>query len=236
MNGRLGVRYNGNLPLLLVAFTVAVVIKFSVLESVQLGTRLIDAQITYGQTSGDIVVYDRIDTVRVEVRGQASDLVKLNNLGVVVDIPKGKLGSTDITLGAKNVNLPPFGDFEVVSIDPDAFTVQIEPRVRKTVEVRTELVDEPAAGARPVRDQIVARPGRVDISGPKSQVDRVDFVRARVSLEGHARTFEDTVTLESPEPLVQIAPRRIIVEVTMEEPKLSIPVGSIRDGEPPEPS
>lgn len=209
-----------HLPLFLLAFTIALVLKLAVVSNEELATRWIDCQITYRQPDANLVFYDQLDKVRLEIRGQPSELMQLSpfTVGVIVAIPKDRIGKVDVTLGEKNVEFRAFGDFEVVGMVPDHFSMRIEPRAVETVPVRAELVGEPAAGSQP--GDVVVRPAWVEISGPESKVRAIAQVTARVSLDGHARTFEDTVLLESPDPVVQVQPRRVVVEVTMQEPEL----------------
>jgi YbbR domain-containing protein len=211
-----------NLPLFLLAFTIALVLKLAVVNDEELATRWIDAQITYRQPDANLVFYDQLDKVRVEVRGQPSELMQLSTFTVAVNVavPKDRTGNVDVTLGEKDVEFRAVGDFEVVSLSPDHFSMRIEPRAAETVPVHAELVGEPAAGSQP--GDVKIRPAWVEISGPESKVRAITQVAARVSLDGHARTFEDTVLLESPDPVVQVQPRRVVVEVTMQEPELSL--------------
>ena len=58
----------------------------------------------------------------------------------------------------------------------------------------------------PGLDRALAISAWVEISGPESQVRGVGEVIAQVSLDGHARTFEDHVPVLSPDPLVQVQP------------------------------
>jgi YbbR domain-containing protein len=209
-----------HLPLFLLAFTIALVLKLAVVTDEELATRWIDCQITYRQPDANLVFYDQLDKVRVEIRGQPSELMQLSpfTVGVIVTVPRDRLGNVGVTLGENNVEFRAFGDFEVVGMVPDHFSMRIEPRAVETVPVRAELVGEPAAGSQP--GDVAVRPAWVEISGPESKVRAIVQVTARVSLDGHARTFEDTVLLESPDPVVQVQPRRVVVEVTMQEPEL----------------
>ncbi len=211
-----------HLPLFLLAFTIALVLKLAVVDNEELATRWIDAQVTYRQPEGDVVFYDQLDEVRVEVRGQPSELMQLSpfTVGVVVTIPDDSTGNVDVTLGEQNVEFRAIGDFEVVNLVPDHFPIRVETRTAETVPVRAELVGEPAAGSQP--GEVTVRPAWVEVSGPESKVRGITQVVARVSLDGHARTFEDTVSLEAPDPVVQIQPRRVVVEVLMQEPELSL--------------
>ncbi len=216
-----------HLPLFLVAFVIAAVVKVAVYDSERPSERVIEAQVTYNPPSAGVVLYDLVETVRVGVQGQSNEIAQLSpfTVDVVVDVEEGRIGPTDITLESGNVRFRSSGDFDVVSIEPNRFTVQLERRAEETVQVRAELVGEPAAGAR--SGEVVVRPAWVEISGPESQVRGVSEVVAQVSLDGHARTFEDHVPVLSPDPLVQVQPGRVIVEVTMHEPELDLPVESL---------
>ena len=117
-----------NLPLLLLALAIAVVIKFAVHERAQVSDLVIDAQVTYSSPGDQLVSYGLTEKVRVVVRGPSSDLSKLSalTLGVFVDIPPGRASTRDITLDGENVRFSVSGDFEVVSIEPNRFSIQVE--------------------------------------------------------------------------------------------------------------
>lgn len=213
-----------HMPLFLVAFVIALVIKLWVYDSERPSERVIEAQVTYNSPSADTVLYDLVEAVRVGVRGQANEIAQLSpfTVEVVVDVKEGRQGPTDVTLGEGNVRFRTAGDFEVFSLEPNRFTIQRETRIQEPVPVRVELVGEPAAGAQP--GEVVVRPNWVEISGPESKVRGITHAIAEVRLDGHARTFEDTVAVLSPHPLVQIQPSRVVVDVTMQEPELDISV------------
>lgn len=209
-------------PLMIMAFVIAVLIKFSVHEETQVGERIVDAQVSFRYPSDrEVVSYDTVDSVKVGVRGPSSDLNQLSvfTVEVVVDIPAAQLGSTPINLSASNVIFRTASDFEVVSIEPNSFTIQVEPRLVSTVPVNVRLAGEPAAGARYSQPQV--RPAWIEISGPESVVRSIQQLEAPVSLDGHARTFEESVQVASPDPLIQLQPSRVLVLVPMEEPVLS---------------
>ena len=213
---------NVHLPLFLFAFAIALVVKIAVYESERPSERVIEAQVTYNAPSGEVVLYDLIEAVRVGVQGQANEVAQLSpfTVEVVVDVEQDRTGPTDVALEPGNVRFRAPGDFDVVSIEPNRFTIQMERRAQETVQVRAVLTGEPAAGAQ--SGEVVVRPAWVEISGPESQVRRVGEVVAQVSLDGHARTFEDAVPVVSPDPLIKVQPGRVIVEVTMHEPELDL--------------
>ena len=211
-----------HLRLFLIALAIAVTIKLAVSESEQIGERVIEAQVTYNQAAGaDVVSYDKVETVRVAVRGASREIAQLSVLTVevVVDLPEGT-GPVPITLSAQDVRFRAVGDFEVTTIDPNRFTVQVESRLAVTVPVAVNLTGEPSAGAR--HGEPVVRPAWVELSGPESQVRRVTRLEVEVSLDGHARTFEDSVQLAPPDPRLRVQPGRVLVNVPMQEPELSV--------------
>lgn len=216
-------RHRVHWPILILAFTIAILIKMAVLEEQQIGERVVEAQVTYKHPPGRALVsYDKVESVRVGVRGKGSDLVQLSvfTMEVEVDIPSGQLGSIAMTLTPGNVVFRTVGDFEVTSIEPNTFTIRVEERQTATVPVKAALAGEPAAGAR--SGEPVVRPAWVAISGPGSLVRQIGHLSAPVSLDGHARTFEESVAITPPDPLIQVEPARVLVKVPMEEPELSI--------------
>lgn len=210
-------------PLLILACTIAILIKFAVHENEQISERIIEAPVTYQHPAGsDMMSYDQVETVKVGVQGPSNQIASLSvfTVEVAVGLPEGVLGVTEITLEADNVIFRTPGDFEVQSIEPNRFSIQVEPRLEVTVPVRPEPFGEPAAGAQVGKTTV--RPSWAEISGPESIVRSVTQLIARVSLDGHARTFEEWVPVTSPDPLIQVQPGRVLAIVPMQEPSLSI--------------
>ncbi|MEM6797088.1 MAG: CdaR family protein, partial [Acidobacteriota bacterium] len=222
-----------DLPLLVLALVIAVAIKFAVHEKEQLFDRVVDAQVTYTPPGPDSVSYNLVEKVRVVVRGPDREISLLSPLtvGVVASVPEGRPGPRDIILEAGDVRFSVPGDFEVVSIDPNRFSIEVEPRLEKSLPVRVVLTGEPAAGSRHLGP--IVRPARALVSGPVSHVERLADVVATVSLDGHARSFEDVVSLATADPLVQVVqPTLVTVEVPMEEPELTISFDPPADNPP----
>ena len=220
VNGRV------NLPLFLLAFIIAVAVKFTVHKAEQLSERVVDAQVTYNAGGDETVSYNLIDRVKVGLRGKSSEIAQLTvfNVEVIVEIPPQQFGPIDVNLSPSNVRTQ--GDFEVISLVPNRFTIQVEPKHDATIRIVAQLLGEPAAGSRHLEPTI--RPAVARVSGPESKVRQILELTAPVRLDGHARTFKDTVRVVSPDPLVQvIEPTFVEVEVPMEEPELSISFESL---------
>ncbi len=217
MNGRL------HWSLFLLAFAAAVLIKFNVYETEQPAEKVIDAQVTYNPPADDVISYDLVNTVQVRLRGRSSGVLQLSvlNVAVVVDVPAGRTGATEITLGEDNVRIDVPGSFEVLSIKPTRLVIKVERRAVDTVPIVVELVGEPAAGA--IQGEPIVTPARGRISGPESKVRQITELTARVSLDGRGLTFSETVPVASPDPLVQVThPTQVVVEVPMQEPELTL--------------
>lgn len=210
-------------PLFLLALAVAVGIKFAVHEREQISERIVEAQVIYSPPAPEYVSYDLVDKVRVGVRGKSSEISRLTSFAVEVgaNVPSGRNGPTEIALEEKDVRFNIKGDFEVLSIDPKKIQIQVERVVSVTVPIAVRFFGEPAAGAR--QGQANAYPPRVRLRGPASRVAHIDQLDLLVGLDGHARTFEETLSISSPDPVVQvIEPSAVLVRVQMIEPELSI--------------
>ncbi len=218
-------------PLLLLALVIAIAVKFTVHEAEQISERVVEAQVTYNSPGDDIISYDRVDKVKVGLRGKHSEIAQLNVLTVevIVDVPEGHFGPIDINLTPANVRTRE--DFDVISLVPNRFPIRVEPRHEATVRIVAQLMGEPAAGARHLGP--VVRPATARVSGPESRVRQVLELAAPVPLDGHARTFTEIVRVVSPDPLVQVVePVFVEVEVPMEEPELSITFDNLTKGNP----
>ncbi len=208
-------------PIFTLAVVIALAVKFTVHEAEQASERVVEAQVTYNSPGDDVIAYDLVDKVKVGLRGKQREIAELNVLTVqvVVDVPEGQFGPVDINLTAANVRTQE--DFDVISLVPNRFPIRVEPRGHASVRVVAQLMGEPAAGAR--HQAAIVRPASARVEGPESRVRQVLELTAPVPLDGHARTFTETVRVVSPDPLVQVVePTFVEVEVPMEEPELSI--------------
>ncbi len=210
-----------HIPIFLLAFLIALAVKFTVHEAEQDSERVVEAQVTYNSPGDDVIAYELVDKVKVVLRGKQSEIAQLNVLTVqvVVDVPEDQFGPVDINLTSANVRTQE--DFDVISLVPNRFPIRVEPKDHADVRIVAQLMGEPAAGARQLEP--IVRPAAARVSGPESRVRQVQELTAPVQLDGHARSFTDTVRVVSPDPLVQIVePAFVDVEVPMEEPELSI--------------
>lgn len=212
MSGRL------HMPIFLLALSIAVVIKIAVHEEVQLSERTITAKAQYNVPAG-VTTLNRREEFEVKLRGKRTEMEALIPQSVVVEVTlaEGELGHVPVTRDRLNVRVP--GDLEVISIDPNRFTLEVEHRETVTLPIRVRFTGEPSAGAVPGSWE--ARPALVRVSGPSSRIQKIREVTAWVNLEGHAVSFTETVAIESPDDLVRVEPTQVVIEVPMELRELS---------------
>lgn len=210
-------------PLFLLALAIAIGIKFAVHEREQISERIVEAQVIYSPPAPSFVSYDLVDKVRVGVRGKSNDISRLTSFAVEIGatIPNGRTGPVEVVLEEKDIRFNIKADFEVFSIDPKKITIKVEPLVTVDVPVRVRFFGEPSAGAQ--HGEPVVSPPRARLRGPASRVARIDELDVLVGLNGHARSFGETLSLSSPDPVVQVVePGVVEVAVPMVEPELSI--------------
>ncbi len=210
-------------PLFLLALATALAIKFAVHEREQISERIVEAQVIYSPPAPDFVSYELVDKVRIGVRGKSNDISRLSSFAVDIGatIPTGRTGATEIVLEEKDVRFNFKADFEIFSIDPKRITIQVERLVTVDVPITVRFFGEPAAGARHGDPFVI--PPRARLRGPASRVARIDELDVLVSLDGHARSFDEKLGLSSPDPVVQVVGlSEVKVTVPMVEPELSI--------------
>ncbi|HKH47102.1 MAG TPA: CdaR family protein [Thermoanaerobaculia bacterium] len=203
----------------LLALGIAVALWFSIsLEDRQaLSERLVEASVSYNRPRG-LIILDQVPSVRVRVRGGSKQVRELNpfQVNVQVDVERTSRGTFSVNLGPENVLLPE--GLEVVSVEPTAIRVEVEPEGTKRLLVVPKLVGEPAAGS--IIEELEVFPSQVLVSGPESLLRRTESLETiPIRLDGHALTFEVEVPVVQPDPLVQIVqPTRVTVRIPLRQP------------------
>lgn len=182
-----------------------------------LSERLVEASVSYGRPKG-FVVLDPVQSVSVRLRGSSKRIRQLNPdlVDIQVDLPAQK-GPATVNLGPENVLMP--DGVEVVFIEPNVIRVELEREIFKRLRVVPEIVGEAAAGARVEEPEVF--PSQVLVTGPESLLARTEVLRTRpVSLSGQSATFEESVPVVPPDPLIQIVqPSRVSVRVPIQPPE-----------------
>lgn len=178
--------------------------------------RSIEASVSYNWPRG-YVILDQVQEVNVRLRGSSKQIRQLNPfmVNVQVELPQQQQpGLVTVNLGPENVLVPE--GLEVVSIEPNMIRVELERERTQRIPVKAEIVGQPAPGARMEEPEVF--PNQVLVMGPESLLPKVRTLRTRpVNVSGRTATFEETVAVVPPDPLIQIVqPSRVSVRVPIQ--------------------
>ncbi len=210
---------SGRWALRLLALAGALFVWFSISfeKRERVSEKVIDAAVTYNPPRG-LIILDPVQTVKVRLRGPDRQIRNLapHVVDVVVELEGSETGMVEAQIRGENV-LRPDG-LDVVSIVPNSLPLRLDRETRRVLRVSPRLVGEPAGGAVPLEP--LARPESVMVSGPESLLAGLTAVTTSpISLDGHALTFEQTVSVTPPNPLVHvIEPSVVSVQVPMQVP------------------
>jgi len=217
----------------LLALSIAVGVWFSVSfeDREALSERMVEASVSYNRLRG-FVILDPVGTVNVRLRGSSRLIRQLNPylVSVQVELAQTQPGTVNVNLGPENVLMP--DGLDVVSIEPNVIRVELEREISQRLPVVPRLVGEPAAGS--IAEEPEVFPNLVLVTGPESLLARIQSLSTRpVDLDGHALSFEETVAVVPPDPLIQVVqPSKVSVRVPMRQPGTADGAGAARKPEP----
>ena len=205
------------LRLLAVALAITAWFVFTVEKRERLSEKVVEATVRYDNFPGLLVV-ERLETVRVGVRGTVTRLRSLNPFAVdvFVELSNPDKGVFEVPLTSDNVFLPP--NLEVVSIDPNIIQLKLDREAAELLPVLARLEGEPAAGAIVQHAEVI--PPNVLVRGPEDIVRSIGTLATTpVYLTGHALDFQEQAAVLPPDPLVTVVQPAIVnVRVRMEIP------------------
>lgn len=178
--------------------------------------RVVEASVNYSWPQGYVVLNPE-QSIDVRVRGNSKQILGLRDDQVDVQVELGRQeGELTINLGTENVLLPE--GMEVIAIDPNVITVEVERAVTRRIRVVPDLTGQPVPGARVDEPEVF--PSQVLVSGPASMVAGTEVLSTRpVSLTGRSTTFEERVPVQAPDPLIRVVdPTRVTVRVPIQPP------------------
>ena len=205
------------LRLLAIALAVTAWFVFSIEKREQLSEKVIEASVRYDNFPGLIVV-ERLESVRVGVRGTVSKMRSLNPFAVdvFVELSSPDKGVFEVPLTSDNVFLPE--DLEVISIEPNIIRLKLDREAADLLPVLARLEGEPAAGAKVQHAEVI--PSNVLVRGPEDIVRSIGTLfTTPVNLTGHALNFQEQAAVLPPDPLITVVqPAVVNVRVRMEIP------------------
>jgi YbbR domain-containing protein len=205
------------LRLLALGIAIGIWFNASVEDRLVFSEKVVEAGIAYNRPRGFMVI-SPVQSVSVRLSGSKKAIRQLSpyTVQVQVELSQRQVGLNSITLESENVLLP--DGLEVVGIEPRTIRVDLEKEGTQRVQVIAKTVGKPAAGS--VAGEPEVLPSQVLVNGPEPMLARIKSISTRpVSLDGHALTFEESVEVVSPDPLVQIVqPLRVTVTVPITPP------------------
>ncbi|MEP7009334.1 MAG: CdaR family protein [Acidobacteriota bacterium] len=212
------------LRVLALAIAIGIWSRVSLEEREETTEKLVEAGVSYNLPRGYLVL-NQVQNVLVRLRGNRKAIRGLNPYMVDVQIELAPKGPETVTvqLGADNLLMPE--DLELVAIEPNAIQVELDREVTQRVLVEPRLKGKPIEGTKLGEAEVF--PNQVLVSGPEKRLSRLLSLPAQpISLEGHGETFEEEVSVVSPDPLIQVVqPSKVTVKVPIltPEPKPEIP-------------
>jgi YbbR domain-containing protein len=175
-------------------------------------------------------------TVDVILNGPKSILqpTKLQrDFEIYVDLTNLQLGTHKVKLKHRNIS-----EKLDVKIDPQSLTVVMEEKVSRTVPVEADVT---IASVREgyITEQPIVKPASVKIVGAKSEVERVDRVKAALKIDEAYETVETQVKLtaldkRSNKVSVDIQPQTVSLTVPVVSPSKKVPLKINTTGALPE--
>lgn len=200
------------LRLLALAIAVGVWANVSLEEREATTEKLIEASVSYNRPRGFLVL-DPVQSVLVRVRGSRKAIRSLNPymVDVQVEITRTEPGTISLPLGPDNLLMP--DELELVSIEPNVIQVEIDREITQRVLVEPRYSGQPAVGFE--RGEAEVFPNQVLVTGPSSMLEKLVNLRAQpIALDGHSETFEETLGIVAPNPLIQVVqPSKVTVRV-----------------------
>jgi YbbR domain-containing protein len=208
------------LRLLALGIAIGIWFNASVEDRLVSSEKVVEAAVSYNIPHGFMVI-NPLPTVNVRLSGSKKATRQLipYMVNVQVELSQRQVGLASVPLTPENVLVP--DGLEVVSIEPNTVQVDLEREVTLRLPVFPKLIGEPAAGSTVGEPEVF--PNQVLVSGPEPMLSRIDSLSTRpISLDGHALTFEESVAVLSPDPLIQISqPTKVTVKVPMQQPSVA---------------
>lgn len=146
---------------------------------------------------GLMITTQDIPTVSVHLEGNRSDLDKLNNSNITLTADLSKIydpGTHSLRFSSSYPGDVASGAISVLSQNPVAITVEVEERVTKQVPVEIDYTGELGEGIVADVENKQLSANEVEISGPKSVVNKITTARINVNLDERTESISEEFT------------------------------------------
>ena len=171
--------------------------------------------VAYTLPDDKVLVSERLDEVRVVVKGASRRLRKLDEreLGsIMIDLRNAPNGEIAIT---PDMVTTPAG-LSIASVSPRSMRVMFDKRTEKLVEVQPAVAGRPQHGY--ITVEIKPVPATVKVRGGEKLIAATSSVRTReISLESRTETFSTAAQLVPPDGIEVIGADSVLVHVAIDE-------------------
>ncbi|PLS10380.1 CdaR family protein [Neobacillus cucumis] len=185
----------------------------------------------------NLVVSGIPDTVDMTIKGPITHVQSakaLKNFEVYVDLTNAKIGKQKVKLKIRNLS-----DKLKATLKPASVNVTVQEKISKEFRVEAEfnsgqIADGYSAG------QPVVEPNKVKITGAKSDIDRITYVKATFEANGK---LKGTMTKEAQIQVldkklnklnVMIQPETVNVTIPIKTNSKTVPINIVKKGTPPD--
>lgn len=155
--------------------------------------------VTYILPEGKELVSERIDEVRVQIKGPWRRIKRFDERELAeVNLDVSKMRGGEVAITANLVRVPE--GLKVTDIAPRSVRVAFEDTIEKEVEVLPVITGRPAHGYAVVAGAMKTNPAKVVVRGPRGVVSAMSQVRTQdIGVDGRSRALVAEVTLLPPE-------------------------------------
>lgn len=157
-----------------------------------------------------------LPAVQVYLRADKEDMQKItkNDLEIYLDLSDTGAGERTVPVSA--LSKSPLA--QVLKTDPEEIRIKISPVIEKEVEVKITVEGSPRKGYKTGATEMLSE--KVTVSGAQSVVDRVEYIEAKIILDGtQTENLKQSVQLSLPASLnispqlITLNPSETVVEV-----------------------
>jgi YbbR domain-containing protein len=155
--------------------------------------------VTYILPEGKELVSERIDEVRVQIKGPWRRIKRFDERELAeINLDVSKMRGGEVAINPQLVRVP--DGLKVIDIAPRSVRVAFEDTIEKEVEVLPVVTGRPAHGYAVVAGATRTNPVKVVVRGPRGVVSAMSQVRTQdIAVDGRSRALVVEVTLLPPE-------------------------------------
>lgn len=225
------------------SLTLAILLFFSVRSEINSSERLAvneqedvirDVPVEVYYDTDNLIVTGIPSVVDVRIKGPTQDVLKVKasrDFKVFIDLNRLLIGEHKVKLQYENISRK-----LDVELDPDTVDIKIEERVTKEFKVEAEMNRQTIAEGFVLKGLNVTPPN-VFITGAKSAIDSISYVKATVAGDNSKESFTQNADVrvldkELNKLDVEVNPKTVKVDIDISEYSRDVPITLTQKGKP----